>query len=284
MICVADSGSTKTDWVFAKPGAGPNDWLRHSSQGLNPFYVSTQEVEQTIERAIPEGLLSQTTHVYFYGAGCSSAERSRLLLKGIEPQFKHAKVEVDHDLLAAARASCHNSNGVVSILGTGSNSCKYNGLEIIDNVDNLGFLLGDEGSGADIGRSLVKARCYREMPKHIEERFDDQFEWDKEEMLKQVYHRPMPNRYMASFAPFCDQYHDEPFIKDLVKKAMLEFIDRHLVKYNVPDWEHHFIGSIASHFEEELRAVMQQRGLRLGNIIKHPVHALLNYHMAQHAV
>ncbi len=284
MICVADSGSTKTDWVFAQPGGKKEDWLRFSSQGLNPFYVSTQEVAQTIEKAIPLEIREQTTHVYFYGAGCSSPDRNQVLVKGIEPKFKTAKVEVDHDLLAAARASCQNENGVVSILGTGSNSCKYNGREIVDNVDNLGFLLGDEGSGADIGRALVKARCYREMPADIQARFDEQFDWDREKMLQQVYHRPMPNRYMASFAPFCGEHIHEPFIQGLVKSVMLEFIDRHLLKYDVPDWEHHFIGSIAAHFEGELKVVMKKRGLKLGKIIKHPVHSLLNFHLEQHAL
>jgi N-acetylglucosamine kinase-like BadF-type ATPase len=261
-----------------------DEWLRFSSQGLNPFYVSTQEVTQTIERAIPEDVRAQTTHVYFYGAGCSSPDRNQVLVKGIRPMFTDANVEVDHDLLAAARASCHNANGVVSILGTGSNSCKYDGTHIVDNVENLGFLLGDEGSGADIGRALVKARCYREMPEYIQARFDEQFDWDKEKMLQQVYHRPMPNRYMASFAPFCSEHKHDPFIQDLVKSAMLEFVDRHLLKYDVPEWNHHFIGSIAAYFEDELSVVMKKRGLKLGQIIKHPVHSLLNFHLEQHAL
>ena len=285
MICVADSGSTKTDWVFAPMGSCDQDeWIRLSSQGLNPFYVSSKEVEHTIEKTIPEDLLSQVTNVFFYGAGCSSEERKSLIAKGIQPKFVNAKVEVEHDLLAAARASCQNETGVVSILGTGSNSCKYDGLHIIDNVSNLGFLLGDEGSGGDIGRYLVKARCYREMPPKMEEIFDQHFDFDKERMLDQVYHRPMANRYMASFAPFAAKYIQEPFIRRLVKSTFESFADRHLIKYDVPNWEHHFIGSIAASFEDVLVEVLNERGLRMGRIVRHPVNALLKYHLKGYAI
>jgi len=285
VIVVADSGSTKTDWIFTQPGESPEQWRRYSSQGLNPFYVSTQEVKQTVENAIPEELRSEVTHVYFYGAGCSSPERNEVIALGLIPCFpENAHVEVDHDLLAAARASCHNEQGVVSILGTGSNSCMYDGDRIVDNVANLGFMLGDEGSGGHIGKELVRARCYREMPEDLAKVFDDMFGFDKEVMLHQVYHRPLPNRYMASFAPFAAKQEEHPFIQALIKRVFAEFVDRHLMKYDSKGWPHHFIGSIASIFEDELDEVLSSRNLKKGDILKHPVDALLNYHIEQHAI
>jgi glucosamine kinase len=283
VICVADSGSTKTDWVIANLNGSEQSSFK--SIGLNPFFVNETMVEQTVFDAIPEQLALQVKHVYFYGAGCSSAPRNAIIEEGLKRVFLRASsVHVYHDLLGAARACCQRAEGIASILGTGSNSCQYDGAKIVDNVTNLGFILGDEGSGGHIGKELIRARSYREMPPEIEADFDANYHYQHEMMLSAVYNKPMPNRYVASYAPFCGRHRDTPFVQGILKKVFTSFVKNHLVKYHAPAWPHHFLGSIACEYERELRAVMDTHGLTMGQVVRKPIGMLTDYHLEEHAI
>ncbi|MEQ9187859.1 MAG: hypothetical protein RLP15_08995 [Cryomorphaceae bacterium] len=282
MICVADSGSTKTDWSVVDLTNGLQ--AEFHTIGLNPFFVSENIVAETVNEAKPPGLSKEVTAVYFYGAGCSSPRRNQVIERGLKEVFSNARIEVFHDLLGAARACCQHSEGIASILGTGSNSCHYDGDKIIDNVTNLGYVLGDEGSGGHIGKELIRARSYREMPTEIEEDFDATFNYQHEEMLQSIYHNPLPNRFLASFAPFCGKHRDHPFTQALLKRVFDAFVKKHLVKYQQGSLPHHFLGSIAQAFAPELEQVMKAHGLHMGSVIKKPIELLTQFHREANGV
>ncbi|GAB4379497.1 MAG: ATPase [Salibacteraceae bacterium] len=276
MMIIADSGSTKTDWAICH-GAGEVKYL--TGVGLNPFFVSEDEVAAEVERVIGKGRASdEHTVFWFYGAGCSNELRKSIVRNGLKRIFPGASVHVHHDLLGAARALCRNDPGVACILGTGSNSCLYDGKEIIDNIKALGYVLGDEGSGADLGKALVRAYAYREMPTDIAESFTA-LTGGVESILEAVYNQPLANRYLASFAPFCSEWLAHPFMKKLVENRFACFVERHLLKYSsVTSLTVHFVGSVAFHFAEILTQVCNSRGLQTGTILKRPIDALIEYH------
>lgn len=282
MICVADSGSTKTDWRVVD--LANEERIDFSTIGLNPFFVSENLIAQTVAEAKPDGIGVQVKAVYFYGAGCSSPRRNVVIEKGLRDVFPNATIEVYHDLLGAARACCQHSEGIASILGTGSNSCRYDGEKIVDNVTNLGYVLGDEGSGGHIGKELIRARSYREMPKEIEADFDAAFRYEHEDMLQSVYHNPLPNRFLASFARFCGKHRAHPFIQGLLRQVFQSFVTKHLLKYNASDLPHHFLGSIAQEFESELAQVLKEHGLTIGTVIKKPIELLTQFHRDSHGI
>lgn len=282
MICVADSGSTKTDWVVKTNREDQGQTFK--TIGLNPFFASAKLVEQTVLEARPESIAKEVEAVHFYGAGCSSPTRNEVIKRGLVDVFPNATIYVYHDLLGAARACCQREEGIASILGTGSNSCHYDGEKIVDNVTNLGFILGDEGSGGHIGKQLIRAHSYREMPADLQEDFDRTYKYDHEEMLQAIYSNPLPNRYLASFAPFCSKHRQHPFTQHLLHEVFDAFVRKHLVKYRVPDIEHHFLGSVAYEFKEELALIMREHGLKMGKVIPKPIELLSSYHLDEHGL
>ncbi|MEX2596325.1 MAG: BadF/BadG/BcrA/BcrD ATPase family protein [Salibacteraceae bacterium] len=285
MICIADSGSTKTDWaLIKKEDQSTNVDLSYSSRGLNPFYNTIEEISSVVVNVIPSEQRSAVSQLFFYGAGCSNNDKKKLVRQTLESVFINAEVTVNHDLLGAARAAAQHEKGIVSILGTGSNSCHYDGNVIIDNIPNLGFILGDEGSGSALGKALVRARCYRDMPKGLARQFDDRFNFDFDQMLNKVYSEPMPNRYMAAFAPFCSEFRNDTFIQSLLLNVFENFVKTHLIKYDSMDLKHHFIGSIAYNFKEELFAVLKNNGLKSGRVIQKPVSSLVQYHKSSNGI
>lgn len=278
MIVVADSGSTKTDWAFVDSDKSfPT--LRFSTKGLNPYYIDTQHAIDVIRAAIPEHNSGQVKEVFFYGAGCSTPEKCGVIFSALKEVFPDAALFVHHDMLGAARATCGNDSGVVSILGTGSNSCVYDGEEISDSIPNLGFILGDEGSGGTIGRELLKCRVYREMPDELEKAFDEAFNFSFPEMMNKVYGEETPNRYVASYSFFCSQFKTHPFVQALLKQVFESFIQRNLLKYKTTQ-RFHFVGSISSTFKNELSAVMQEHDLTCGVFMSEPIDALIDFHSA----
>ncbi len=282
MICIADSGSTKTDWVLVDEKNG--DEQRFVSMGLNPFYVHQKKIEEVFRSTIPQELIDQIKAIHFYGAGCSNEKRNQIVNYALSNATSSSSVFVYHDLLGAARAACQFNQGVASILGTGSNSCLYDGMNVLDNVDNLGFVLGDEGSGGHIGKELIRARCYREMPDEIADHIDAAYKFDKDEILDHVYHDPLPNTFVASFAPICSEFRSSEFIQNLLHDVFTEFVRKHLLKYDHSDWPHHFLGSIACEFETELRQVLREFNLTPGIFERKPINALVKYHLNDHEV
>jgi glucosamine kinase len=279
MHIICDCGSTKADWLIIQSG---RDKRLENTAGFSPFFHTASEIEQIIHQQLAPHLdCSAVKHVWFYGTGIHDASRADIVRKGIGAAMPNARIDVWHDLLGSARATCGNSAGIACILGTGSNSCYYDGNRIADNVPSLGWLLGDEGSGTHLGKSLLRAAFYRELPRDLEDAFDAAHPEGLHHIKDKVYEKG-GNTYLASFTAFMGAHKEHPFIKDLVRDCLSEFLDRHIVKYNgYKKLPIHFVGSIAHHFEEVLRQVMQDRGMQLGNVVRKPIFALADYHVGK---
>ncbi|GJM32521.1 MAG: ATPase [Saprospiraceae bacterium] len=276
MIVIADSGSTKADWAVMH-----QDETRNlSTMGFNPVFHNSDQIYgeldkafiNTQERAMVEG-------VFYYGSGCWDQKRKAVIKQALNRIFNNARIEVQHDLLGAARASCGNDPGISCIMGTGSNSCLYDGVDVIDNVTNLGYMLGDEGSGTFLGKMLIQTYFYREMPKEMAPAFEAFIGGGKSTILDKVYGKETPNVYLASLTKFMAETIDHPFIQRLLYKGFATFIDRHVRKYKghlgLPI---HFIGSIAYHFQDVLRLVLEERSMTAGQFIQKPIDELVKYH------
>jgi hypothetical protein len=277
MILVCDSGSTKADWKYSN-GIDPDGDI--STMGFNPVFHKEELITRELRTELLPKLPAETiSKIYFYGAGCWDDALKGEVSRALKTLFPHAHVEVEHDLLGAARATCGHDAGISCILGTGSNSCAYDGKNVVDNVTNLGFMVGDEGSGSFLGKMLLRAYYYREMPKDLATLFEEQFPEGKSEILNRVYNQPSPNVYLASFARFMSDQKKHFYIENLVYKAFAEFVDRNVKKYkghlHVPV---HFIGSIAFHFSDILKIVLEERVLTPGKIIKKPIDHLMEFH------
>lgn len=277
MILIADSGSTKADWkILHESGEISNQ----STRGFNPFIQNSEAIEIGLLEDFDDSLdKSKAAAVYYYGAGCSDDYRNSIVEVALQKIFPNAKITVNHDLLASARALCGTEAGVACILGTGSNSCLYDGLEITDNVKNMGFLVGDEGSGSHIGKELLRSYFYREMPKDILADFEKSFPEGQRGILDRIYDNPKPNVYLASFSKFLSNHKGHPYIQHLVFESFDEFIRRHVLKYDgCQSLKVHFVGSVAYYFKDILEIVLASYNLELGNIIKKPIDRLVEFH------
>ena len=279
MIVIADGGSTKADWKFI---ANRNQILDAATIGFNPFYFSSEEVIEELSKRFKSELpVNEATEVYFYGSGCSDEYRCSILEKALTVIFPNAAINVSHDLLASARATCGREPGIACILGTGSNSCLYDGKEVVDNVTNLGFYLGDEGSGSHLGKLLITGYYYREMPKEISEAFEADYPIGRRALLNNIYGES-PNVYLASFTKFMSDHLDHFYIQKLINTAFGIFIDRHVRKYKGHnELPIHFVGSIAHHFKAILENTLAERNLTLGTIIKKPIQQLVEFHLSK---
>ncbi len=278
MIFIADGGSTKADWIIIDNKGSKSNY---STIGFNPFFYDTETVVKELNKKfVHEVPVNEASKVFFYGSGCSDALRKEILAKAFVQIFPNAEIHVEHDLLASARATCGDEPGIACILGTGSNSCLYDGIDEVDNVTNLGYLLGDEGSGTHLGKKLIRAYFYRELPKELEEAFDNKYNLGKRELLNRLYDGQRGNVYLASFARFMFEHKEHFYIKHIVARSFAEFIDRHVMKYEghqtLPI---HFVGSIAHYFSGVLKSLLAERNLTLGRIIKKPIDNLVQYHL-----
>ena len=283
MILIADSGSTKTDWRLIDRS---NKIHQYKTVGFNPYFQSTEDIARELE----ENLLNQmepamdgdSLSVYFYGAGCSSEAKCRIVGDAIRQVLPKAQVEIEHDLLAAARALCGSGEGIAAILGTGSNSCFYDGKKITDNVFSLGFILGDEGSGAYLGKRLLQYYLYRELPAELEEKFMEKYKLSKEDILDSIYKKPLPSRFLASFSQFLGSHMKHPFIQDLLYKGIDDFFIHHITKYpRHQEVRFNCVGSVGFYYSTILKQVASDRGITVGNIIESPIAALTLYHLDQ---
>ena len=278
MILIADSGSTKTDWCVVEKGKLIQ---QVSTKGTNPFFQSEEEISNEIATAL---LPQLTTHafdaVYFYGAGCGFPDKIAMVHRAIiqHLQVSGDEVEVNTDMLAAARGLCGHEAGIACILGTGSNSCFYNGEEIISNISPLGFILGDEGSGAVLGKLLVGDVLKNQLPSTIKEAFLKQFDLTVPEIIDRVYRQPFPNRFLASLSPFLAQHLDEPAIRTLVLNSFIAFLRRNVMQYDYKQYPAHFIGSVAHCYKDILQEAAQQTGIQVGKILQSPMEGLIQYH------
>jgi glucosamine kinase len=277
MILIADSGSTKADWKILHPSG---EVTSQSTRGFNPFIQNAAAIELGLLEDFDNSLeKSKAETVYYYGAGCSDDYRNSIVATALKSIFPNAKIIVNHDLLASARAVCGTEAGVACILGTGSNSCLYDGIEIIDNVKNMGFLVGDEGSGSHIGKELLRGYFYREMPKDILADFDKTYPEGQRGILDKIYDMPKPNVYLASFSRFLSSHKGHPYIQHLVFKSFDEFTRRHVLKYDgCQNLKIHFVGSVAYYFKDILEIVLASYDLEIGNVIKKPIDRLVEFH------
>ncbi len=277
MILIADSGSTKTDWRIVHD---KGNMQTVSTIGFNPVLTNTAKIIAELTSTFTDkGINQQLTQVYYYGAGCWNQASCSIVSKAIEAIFPIAKIEVTNDLLGAARAVCGNKAGIACILGTGANSCLYDGQKIIDNVPALGFIMGDEGSGAYLGKQLLKSYFYRELPKALADKLTQVQPISKKIMLENVYQSKSGNRYLASFAKFIIREQAHPFIKKMVKNAFDHFIQRQVKKYDgAANYPIHFIGSIAYFLKDILRERLAANELQIGKIIRQPIDGLVEFH------
>jgi glucosamine kinase len=280
MLLIADSGSTKTAWRLVDE-SGRITQLQ--TQGFNPFFQGSDDIAEILIKELfsqlPEDLNFNNLEIHFYGAGCSSAAKNEVVKKGLAAAFPSANIQVNHDLLAAARAACGHKPGIAAILGTGSNSCWYDGKEIIQNIPALGFILGDEGSGAHIGKTFIQAFLNNELPPAINENFIKKFSLSKDDILDAIYKKPFPNRYLASFSKFVYQNLKDPFITDLVANCFRQFFDKHICKYEAyRELKLSVVGSVGFYFSNILRKVADEKGVEIETIIESPIAALTLYH------
>lgn len=277
MILIADSGSTKTDWRMIN---ADTELGQAQTAGFNPMYQEADEIYKELQNVLlPQLNNEKPTVIYYYGAGCSSPERNQRVEDALRMAFPDTEIHVDHDLLSAARALCGHKPGIACILGTGSNTCLYDGAQITDNVPSLGFLLGDEGSGAYMGKLLIKAFLYRELPEDLATSLKNTYGLTKDGILDTVYNSSIPSRYMATFAKFMHEKQKHPIIHGMIYENFSEFFERHVLKYEGHETlPVNFVGSIAYHFGDILKQVAKKYGLHVETIIQSPSEGLIKYH------
>ena len=277
MLLIADAGSTKADWAWvAKDGENSFAHTKGFNPVVHPKELLLGEVRRLNEELLP-GL--QPLAIHYYGAGCWDYTRKVPIREALQAYYPKAEIRVMHDLLGAARASCGSSPGIACILGTGSNTCLYDGEDVVDNVTNLGYMLGDEGSGSHLGKAFLRAYFYRELDEDIRDAFEEYVQIDKSVILDNIYGSDIPNTYLASFTRFMGEHQDHPIVQRIVFQSFGEFLDRHVRKYKGHlDVPIHYIGSIAYHFKTILQAAMAERNLRMGSFVHKPIEALANFH------
>lgn len=284
MILIADSGSTKVHWCLMAANGHTAEFI---TDGINPLFQTSDAMRNSICNQLLPQMASMlwagtVSHVFFYGAGCTP-EKSPFVEKAIESVFKKAKVFVASDMLGATRGLLGHEKGVACILGTGSNSCLYDGEQIIKNVPSLGFILGDEGSAATLGKRLVSDLLKNQLGDDLKERFLSQYAINQADVIEHVYRQPFPNRWLANLTRFCAENIDDPRIHDLVYDHFAQFIKRNISQYYTTEEQKQsmpvgFVGSIAFYYRPVLEQVMNDYGFRVGQILQDPIPGLVEYH------
>ena len=281
MILVVDSGSTKADWALVRQDGRV---VPAHTMGLNPYFHGPERVEAELKKETFTSLipLDQVRTVHFYGAGCPDEHFSSIMREGLRRVFREARIEVEHDLLGAARATCGREPGIAGILGTGSNSCRYDGTRVIDNIPALGHVLGDDGGGVHLGRLALRAWYYRELPPELEQEFNRTWPEGKDAILHRIYGGEGQNVHIAGFAQFVIRNREHPFSQGLIDSALREFAVRQLKKYE--GWKTtpvNLVGSIAELLSKEVREIFASEGLHTGRIIRKPIDSLVEFHLAE---
>lgn len=277
MILIADSGSTKTDWCLTDENG---EVTRHfTSQGINPIFQTEDEISGEIAALALQLNGEQLEAVYFYGAGCGFPDPINTVVRVIRQHLKANCVEVSTDMLAAARGLCGHRAGIACILGTGSNSCFYDGEKMAANISPLGFILGDEGSGAVLGKLLVGSLLKNQMTPGLKEEFLQHTGLTPAEIIDRVYRQAFPNRFLAGLSPFLAQHLHDASVHKLVFESFCDFFRRNVMQYkDYQQYEVHFTGSVAFYYQEVLNAAANRLNISLGNISRSPMEGLIRYH------
>lgn len=277
MILIADSGSTKTQWALVDEKGKVE--IFHTS-GINPFFQSSEDIEKMFKKERLNADILKVKSLHFYGAGCASEEKNNIVKEGLTNVIHAENYIIGSDLLAAAHSLCGNQPGVACILGTGSNSCNYNGSEIVQNVSPLGYILGDEGSGAVLGRILISDILKNQLSKEVTDLFYEKYKTSRLEIQDRVYKQPFPSRYLAQYTKFLSENISIPEIENIILQGFDSFIKRNLMQYdNITKNPVHFTGSVAFYFKNQLEKVMQNNRLTLGKVVQAPMNDLINYHL-----
>lgn len=282
MILIADSGSTKTDWCLCKKGTAPSTI---QTQGINPYHQTEEAIEAVLREELlpqlPTDIVGNTLAITFYGSGCANETACNRIKDALYKVLGTTKATIYSDLLGAARALCGHEEGIACVLGTGSNSCLYNGKEIIANVPPLGYILGDEGSSAVLGRRLVGDCLKNQLPEAIRDEFLAEYSLTQEIILEKVYRQPLANRFLASLTPFLSKHREITEIHNLLVESFVDFFVRNVKQYRRPWLPIHFVGSIANAFSAELKEAAESLGMELGTIMQSPMEGLIKYHTSE---
>lgn len=278
MILIADCGSTKIDWCVVENGEVKKQVF---TSGINALLMTEEQIRESLANELAQEVAEfEIESVYYYGAGCLFDDICANVRRAIAANVPTAKtIEVHSDLVAAARALCGDREGIACILGTGSNSCFWDGEKIADNVSPLGYILGDEGSGAVLGKLLVGDVLKKQLPEELCEKFLKEYELDRQKIIESVYKRPAANRFLASLSPFLSKNIEEPAIHRLVLNAFKSFFVRNIENYK--DYKNYavsFVGSVAFYYREVLEEAAKAVDIKIGTIIKSPMEGLVKYH------
>ena len=281
MIVVADSGSTKTDWRIVDQHRKTIKELK--TMGFHPYLNNSDFIYATLNKEFnlfKDDELNEVSDVYYYGAGCSSPEMNNVIETALQKLFVNAKIYVDHDLVGASRALFGDNSGIACILGTGSNSCVWNGTEIVENIPSHGYVFGDEGSGSYLGRELLKMYLNGKMSNAMLEEFENQFNINEQKILRRTYQLPNPNVFLASFAIFYDSYSNPEELAPIVMKGFNEFFELRVLEYENKEGYKNlgFIGSIAYSYQNELKEIAGKHGYTVQLFSKQPIDNLIEYH------
>ncbi|RTL60917.1 MAG: N-acetylglucosamine kinase [Sphingobacteriales bacterium] len=274
---IADSGATKAEWCVVNKGKVKTIF----TQGISPYFLSKEQIRQLLEKELLPKLKNFTiSEVYYYGTGLGNPANAKMVRSVLKQLFTKAeKVEADHDLSAAAKALCGKNKGIACILGTGSNSCYYNGKKILKNSPGLGFILGDEGSGAYLGKKVIQYYLYNTFDEELKAKFETKYNVSNIDILEAVYKKPMPNRYLAGYALFLAENRGHYMIENIIEDGLNDFFFNHLYKYG-ESWLYpiNFVGGIAWGFRDVLQDLCKTYELELGTILKNPMEGLIRYH------
>lgn len=274
---IADSGSTKTEWCLLN---GKKKTIIYS-QGMSPYFINDVQMEAILrQEVLPHLKKIAVEEIFYYGTGCSNPANIKMVTKALKNIFTGAKIKVETDVDGAAKALCGGEKGIACILGTGSSSCYYNGKRITKNNPGLGYILGDEGSGAYLGKKVIQYYLYNTFDEDLRSRFDAKFVTNANEILNAVYKQPLANRYLASFAIFLAENRGHYMIENIIEDGFNDFFYQHIYKFR-ESWKYpvHFTGGIAFGFKDVLAEMCNSYQLQLGNVLRNPMEGLIKYHV-----
>jgi glucosamine kinase len=281
MLLIADSGTSKTDWILTAPGT---ESLVFKTPGLNPFFLSEKEMIKLLNQHAQDmfAFAEVVEELYFFGAGCSNPDRREVVSNALSQFFPRSFISVDSDLQGSVFATCGNNAGLCCILGTGSNIAFYDGENIQNSNHGLGYILGDEGSGSSIGKRLITDFLYGNMPSAIHAKFEKLYGLTKESVIRNMYLKSGANFFLASFAKFLTKIRESEYAQTVIRESLTEFIITHIkASPQHRDTVCHFVGSVAYVFERELRECCDQYGIMVGKVIHKPIYELEKYILNQ---
>ncbi|WP_027384220.1 BadF/BadG/BcrA/BcrD ATPase family protein [Epilithonimonas caeni] len=278
MIAIVDGGSTKCDWVILENDG--TEVLKTETVGFNPNIIKPELITVEIEKN--QALIKfkdYLENIFFYGSGCGTPENRLIVEREIQKVFNNAQIRVKEDLLAAAYAAYRGVPAIVCILGTGSNACYFDGENVKTELPSLGFLIGDEGSGSALGKQLVRHYFMKKLPPDLHQQFTEIYQLNIDDLLKNMYHNPRANAYMADFTRFIVDRKTHPYFQNFIYKELRNFLEFQVMPYDeCRESEINFIGSIAYFFEDSLRAAASDFHFKIGTVVQRPIESLVNYH------